>query len=275
MRRAAASLALLGAALAACGTAPAAAPEGLRVAVEQSRDNENRGLLQLVVTNDGSTPVVVRRAALRSPGYRAAPGGVFDDVVRPGGRTAFPVPLGEADCRRTTSGSAAVVGLREGGTVREVLLPVPADDPVLPRLHGRACALEEVAAAVDLALTTSAPDGGVVRGELVLRRRSGTAEVRLTDVQSSILFLLQPAGGLPLALPPGRRRAALPVVLRAVRCDPHALLESKRSYTFPVFVALDGGEPLQVPVTADGAGRARLDEVLRDRCAEEGVDLGG
>jgi hypothetical protein len=59
-----------------------------------------------------------------------------------------------------------------------------------------------------------------------------------------------------------------------VRCDPHALLESKRSRTFPVFVAVGDAESLHVPVTADEGGIALLEGVLRDHCAAEGVDLG-
>jgi predicted small lipoprotein YifL len=276
VRRAALAAVLL-AALTACGTGPAQAPPGLRVTVEQSRDNENRGLVQVVVTNDGSAPVVVRRVQLRSAAYRPVPAAVFEEQVRPGSRTAFPVPLGEPDCAADgTDGSTAVVGLRDGGSVREVLLPVPDDDPVLPRLHARACAVERVGRAADVTFSTGwVLDGDVVSGQLVVERRDGAAEVRVTDLQSSILFLLQPTAGLPLVLGPQDRRAALPVEVRAVRCDPHALIESKRSYTFPVFVALGDDEPLQLPVTADEAGIALMDAVLRERCAAEGVDLGG
>jgi hypothetical protein len=272
-----ACLAVLLALVPACGTGPAAPPPGLRLSVEQSRDNENRGLVQLVVANDGTEPVTVRRVQLRSPGYRPVPAAVFDDVVRPGSRTAFPVPLGEPDCRVDgTDGSAAVLGLRDGGSVQEVRLPVPEDDPALPRLHARACAVERVGRAADVAFSTGwVRDGDVVTGELVLQRRGAGSTVRVTDLQSSILFLLQPTGPLPLELVPGEDRARLPVAVRAVRCDPHALIESKRSYTFPVFVQLGEEEPLQLPVTADDAGRALMDSVLRDRCAAEGVDLGG
>jgi hypothetical protein len=248
-----------------------AAPAGLRVTVEQSRDNENRGLLQLVVHNDGAEPVQVRRAQLRSPAYRAVPGAVFDEQVRPGTRTAFPVRFGDAVCDvEGAAGSVVVLGLREGGSVREARLPVPDGDPVLPRLHARACALERLERSAELEFSTGwVRDGDVVTGELVLRRRQGApaADVlRVTAVQSSILFLLQPLGTLPVELAAADRRASLPVRVTAVRCDPHARIESKRSYTFPVFVAVGDAEPLQVQVTADDGGSALMDSVLRDRC---------
>jgi hypothetical protein len=265
--------------LAGCGSLDGSepAPAGLRATVEQSRDNENRGLFQLVLHNDGEVPVAVRRVQLRSPGYRVVAGTVFDDVVRPGRRIAFPVEHGAPVCAvEGPAGSVVVAGLRsDGGSTREVRLPVPDDDPVLPRLHARDCALERLGSEVDLALDPGwVRTGDVVTGSLSLTRRGGSAPVRVTDVQSSILFLLRPTGPLPLELPADGRRATLPVEVRAVRCDPHALIESKRSYTFPVFVAVGAAEPLQVPVTADDGGVALIESLLVDHCAARGVDLG-
>ena len=269
--------ALLTGLLAGCGAGSATSPDGLRATVEQSRDNENRGLVQLVVHNDGAQPVAVRRVHLRSPAYDQVPPGVFADELGPGERTSFPVPLGAARCDGDgTAGSTVVVGLLDGGTVQEVALAVPQDDPVLPRLHERSCALERLRDAVDVRFGDQrSREGTSVRGDLVLERRAGSAPVSLTDVQSSIVLLLEPTAPLPLALPAGADGAGVPVEVRPVRCDPHALLESKRTFSFPVFVALAGAEPLQVPVTLpEGPGRELVDAALRDHCAAQGVDLG-
>ena len=259
-------------ALAACGVSePAAPPPGLAATVEQSRDNENRGLLQLVVRNDGDEPVRVRRVELRSDGWERVPPSTYDQEVGPGTRTAFPAGYGAVDCGARAAGSEVLVGLQDGGRVREVRLPVPASDPVLPRLHERACALEAVRAAVDVEITGDwRRSGDEVTGELRLTRRAGDEPVRVTDVQSSIILLLQ-APGLPLALEGDASATA--VVVRAVRCDPHALIESKRTFTFPVFVALGDDAPLQLSVTADAAGQAVMQEALRERCAAQGIDL--
>ncbi len=64
--------------------------------------------------------------------------------------------------------------------------------------------------------------------------------------------------------------ATAPVRVRATRCDPHALTESKRSFTFPVFVALDGGEPARVEVTVTGADRDVLQALLDRTCGPAG-----
>jgi hypothetical protein len=125
------------------------------VTVEQSRDNENRGLLQLVLHNDSDGPVHVRRLQLRSPGYRTVPGAVFDDAVRPGARTAFPVEPDDAVCRvAAPTGTAVVAGLLDCGSVREVRLPLPDTDPVLPRLNARPCAVERLERGVELGFST-------------------------------------------------------------------------------------------------------------------------
>jgi hypothetical protein len=56
------------------------------------------------------------------------------------------------------------------------------------------------------------------------------------------------------------------VVVRASRCDPHALTESKTSFVLPVFVALDGAEPVQVPLVVTGPARAALQDLLTRTC---------
>lgn len=252
------------------GDAP---PPGLRAALEQSRDNENRGLVQVVVTNDGDAPVRVRGVRLDSPGYEPVAVAPFDQEVRPGSRTAFPVDDGEAVCDGGTSGSGAVLALAEAEGTRQVRLAVPDDDPVLRRLHARACALQRIGDTVDIALTGARRAGPeTVTLDLVVTRRAGRQAVRVTDLQSSII-LTGRAPALPLVLAGSAARAATPVEVRAVRCEAHALIESKRTYTFPVFVGLGDAEPLQVPMTADAEAQAVLFEALRERCAANGITL--
>ena len=49
-------------------------------------------------------------------------------------------------------------------------------------------------------------------------------------------------------------------------CVLSKLIESKTSFTFPVFTALDGGEPVAVQVTADEQGKAALQDLLDRTC---------
>jgi hypothetical protein len=46
------------------------------------------------------------------------------------------------------------------------------------------------------------------------------------------------------------------------RCDPHALIESKRTFQFPVEVRLDGGQPARVVLEAEGPTRDRFQDLI-------------
>lgn len=261
---AAAGLLLL--ALAGCGPfAQGAATPDLQVRLEQSRDNENRHLLQVVLTNDGAAPVEVVRLQLRAPGWVEVAPTVRSDVVRPGRRIAFPVEYGAAVCERDGA-ARVVVGHRTGGGLQELDLLVPADDPLLPRLHRHECAVRALGEAVEIAFDQSwRREGDVVTGRLVVRRRDGATPVTLASVEGTVVFTLRTGAPLPLTLTSGRTE--VPVTVTASRCDVHALIESKRSYDFPYVATLGGGEPLTVTVRPDGRGVALLERLLADVCA--------
>ena len=63
----------------------------------------------------------------------------------------------------------------------------------------------------------------------------------------------------------GRRRHADgggPIAITAARCDPHALIEYKRTFIFTAYVAVDDGEPARVDFRPRAAPAA-LEELLR------------
>ena len=253
--------------LAAC--ASPAPPDGLRVALEQSRDNENRRLLQVVLTNEGSAPVEVVRLQLRAPGFTDVAPTVREDVVRPGRRTAFPIAYGRVDCDRDGP-ARVVVGHRTADGLQEAVLDVPAGQSVLPRLHARDCALERLHDAVDVAFAADwVREGDAGVGRLVLTRRAGTAPVRLTGLEGSVLLTLRPTGPLPVLT--AERQVEVPVRVTASRCDPHALTESKRTYDFPAYVVLGDSEPLYLTVRPGEPGRRLLEQVLLDTCLRQAL----
>ena len=93
--------------LVGCAAPATPADPDLTVVLEQSRDNENRHLLQIALSNDGAEPVEVVRLQLRSPAFTGVAPTVREDVLAPGQRLAFPITYGAADCRG--SGPATVV----------------------------------------------------------------------------------------------------------------------------------------------------------------------
>lgn len=256
---------LLAGLLAGCASAPP--PDRLTVSLGQSRDNENRHLLQVVLANDADAPLDVVRLQLRSPGYSEVAPTVRSDAVRPGRQIAFPVEYGRADCRRGGPGpTSVVVGRRTADGLVDVRLPVPDDDPLLPRLHRRECDLARLAEAVQVAFTPGWQRvGDTAVGELVLRRDPGAAPVELQTLEGTVVFTLRTPTPLPQALE--ATRTVLPVVVTVSRCDFHALIESKRSFDFPWVSSLDGAEPLTSTVRPEPADQALLQQLLGDVCA--------
>lgn len=252
----------------------AATPQpSLSVVLEQSRDNENRHLLQVVLTDEGPEPVDVVRLQLRSPAFSGVAPTVREDVLAPGRRLAFPIGYGVADCRGRGP-ATVVVGYRAGGSLREVAVPVPADDPLLARLQDRECRLGELSRAASLSFAPGwSRRGAVASGELVVARRSGAVPVTVTAVDGSVLFTLRAAAALPVALGPGGQ-VRLPVTAQPTRCDPHALAESKRTYDFTLAVALGTQRPVSVTVRPEPADVALLTRLLLDTCRQSGGPTG-
>ena len=98
-------------------------------------------------------------------------------------------------------------------------------------------------------------------------QRTGPGALAVTELLGSILFSVAGTPPAPLLqLPAGAATASAPVVLLASRCDQHALIESKTSFTFPLFASVDGGEPARLSTTASGAARDALQSLLDDTC---------
>lgn len=246
---------------AGCG-GPAAPP--LSVALDQSRDLENRHRLGVLLTNAGAEPVEVVRLQLRSPAWSQVAPTVREESLPPGRRLAFPVAYGAADCA-VTGPASVVVGYRADGVLREAEVPVPEQDPLLPRLHERECALQDLERAADVGFSPGwQRRGDVALGELVVTRRRGSEPVAVSAVDGSVIFTLRATGPLPAAL--AQDSVRVPVEASPTRCDPHALAESKRTYDFSLAVSLGGGPPLTVTARPEPGDLPLLEQLVRDVC---------
>lgn len=84
----------------------------------------------------------------------------------------------------------------------------------------------------------------------------GPETVTLTGLSGTVLFTVETlsttgtaTGHGLLTLPAGSDEAAVDVLVSVARCDPHALIESKTSFTFVVHAAVGDREPALVAVT--------------------------
>lgn len=283
------ALALLGALVVvgtpACGASPEA-PEpvpaaelGLDGQLLQYRRDAARRVLQLQVRADGPG-LVVEAVELRAAGF--APAGRTSAVAAlgPGSPVDLPLPHGEARCEQDPAApSSALLHVRlDGGPVRAVLLPLPEAAGLLGRLHRPECVERELRRSVDVALVggwvPDGPDGGARHTTLRLRRTTPDGpRVVVPELQSGILFTVRTSAGPGAPVPspvlvfePGAPSAQVPLVVRATRCDPHALAESKRTTQFRVPVEVDGTPAVQLVLQPDEAGRDLLVQYATDAC---------
>ena len=269
------SAALASAALvlsAGCASPAGPAEPQLEVAAEYGRHAAVQGKVDLYVANRGSEPVEVASYQVAHPMFERLPAVPRTSLLPPDGRQRIvPIAFGEPLCDVTTAAGAEVVlAVRDGERVRDVRVPLGDREPGLLRAHRLACAAQAVASVADFALRTDGlraqtSEGTVLRMSLQLSRR-GPRRVEVTELSGNILFTVTAPA---VVLPADQDEVTVELLVRASRCDRHALTESKTSFTFPLFARIDGGEPARLTVTATGPARAALQALLDDTCEVE------
>lgn len=254
--------------------APAAAeqPQLTAVAV-YGRHAAVRGRVDVRIANHASGPVEIARYRIEHPLFEPVPVLERTSTLPADGRARIvPVPFGQPRCDADSGeGAQVVVGLQTDDGVRDVAVPLADGEPGLVRAHRLACAAEAVTEAVGLDLAAGKLGADLIlRTALVLQRR-GPGDIAVTELGGNILFTVDAPAAAPLvALPDGSPSAQVEVQVRATRCDPHALTESKRSLVFPAFAAVDGGEPALVQLAVTPPAQAALQELLDRTCGPLG-----
>jgi hypothetical protein len=143
----------------------------------------------------------------------------------------------------------------------------------LERVREKDCTQQAVRRAVRLSLEDwrleQDADGHVVRARLRLRRGQTTEAVSVDGFGGNVLYTIRarPPAAVPLVtLAPGQAETVLPLEVRATRCDPHALAESKQSYVVRLHLVV-GASPAQLTtVRADEDDTRLLDELTARTC---------
>lgn len=258
----------------AAGSTEPPSDSPLSAEVVQSRQDQVAEIVRVSLRNDGPDPVSVRRVELVAPPLDPSAVDRTDgDALGPGRRVDVRVQYGEPDC---AGEPAAVVDPHVRlvtGDSQDAEITVPVTGDVLDRLVTRLCGERRVAAVAELAFgDTWTRDGADLVGTLELDRRPGATErpeIVLVDTAPTVIFGLEPLDAGPPAvatLPSMVQSAAVAVRVGSPRCDPHALLESKKTYVFAAWVSLDGGEPIWLPVEARGSARDAMGALLADVC---------
>ena len=71
---------------------------------------------------------------------------------------------------------------------------------------------------------------------------------------------------LPAELTPGQSVLTVPIEIAPATCASHVIAETKKPFTFPLWLSLDGAEPLYSEIPTSDAQRAPLYGVLVAVC---------
>jgi hypothetical protein len=259
---------------------PAALPDGVRIAIYQSRSDVAPRRLEISVTNDGERPLDVTAVRFAAPQF-AGPAVWPKDgtTVHPGTAVDLPVSLPPADCSRK---GASTVTLRfRGVDGREREATVRPDDRFdrLPALRAEDCLAEAVAALATIGVSGPlrvADVGGVrtVTLDVVVEPTGGGGSLTLDSVAGTTLLApAAPDTGARLEQTVLATRVdadagprIIPLTFVPNRCDAHAIAEDKRGTILPLGVTIGTGARGIVPVAADPETRSALQAFVAEAC---------
>ena len=234
----------------------------LTATLQRSTLFETHRSLRMTVTKGGSQELEIAEVQLSSPLFEAVPPQVRDVPVAASDRVAIPLPFGSAQCDDVADDPPDLIARLAGEDVRVALEEIPSG--VLAELHDEECAATAVLASVDLHLgdTWQRTEARTIEGEIELAQRSSGVTATLDEVRGNVIFAVEAARSA-VDVADDTPSATGPIAITAARCDPHALIEYKRTFIFTVYVELDGGEPTRVDIEAEGGARRALEELLR------------
>jgi hypothetical protein len=251
---------------------------GLQVGIGYPRVLQVDGTrLTVKFVNDSSVPLHVERLALRSPAFDELDAEDKDTTVRPGRRVDIQIGFGDVRCDRDTAESAVEAHLVHGATEWDGLLVV--DDTRLRQIWADRCGALAIAEAVDLRFSAQFErlDDRVLAA-LTVELADGAGDTRIEAMRGSVLLTIttDPDAGPPLAtLSDGQPAATIPIEITVSRCEPHAVIESKKSFDFAVWVTTGEYEAEHVLVRPTGALRDELEAMINDCIERTSAAAGG
>ena len=248
-------------------TTAAADTSDVQATLQRSRLFETQRGVRVNLSNEGDRDVRVEAVRLQSPWFEPVPSDPRDPVLRADdGPVAMPLSFGEARCEGDTDDPTLVILTVDGEEVTLTAEESPPD--LLAGLRDAECDVASVREQVDLRLgdrwERTAPR--TVVGAITVSQLEAGAAVTVLGVEGNVIFdldLVAAGPPDPLAeIDDDQTAATIEIALTAARCDPHALIEYKRTFIFVALVDTGDGEPVRVDVTAEGAAQRALQASL-------------
>lgn len=253
------------------GEDPAVAA-GVTATIEQTTAFQPRGLLEVRLHNASDQPLSITRLRLLDHRFDAVARTARDvDVAAGPRRVMIPLPYGRARCEPVPAATTSniEVGVEQHGDA-PVLVPVDAEgEEFLRSLHDRECGQQRIRDAVSIGFSGPYEKvaAATVQATLRVERRNGSDDIEVTTMRGTVVFTVVLPDSVPLLEIAGDETAgSTPVEISAARCDAHALIESKKSYRFPLWVSVDHDEARYIEVEPTGEARQVLEAALQEGC---------
>lgn len=245
------------------------ADPALAAFVEFPRYLQLKRTVEVAVTNTGDEPVRVRSVDLDSSALTDTAAIAVDSTIGPGRRRDLQVPLGDPVCDAvdTRTPTADVHLVVDGAPVDLVVDPAP-----LLTIVDDECGRARVFESADIGFGGHwSVDDGVLTVPIDVRML-GNDPVTLEQVAGSVIFVVEAADPVPgtidrveVTVDAESPAADVPVRVRAERCEPHAVAESKKTFVFPIWVAVADDDMRYVTIEPDPPLREAL-QTLIDEC---------
>jgi hypothetical protein len=241
-----------------------------QVTFEQDRPDADTPNADVKLRNNTPRPVVVRGIRISWPGYDASGWQPADMPFEPGHVHRIDIRLVGPACDEGRDERPEVELLfRDHSTTS-----VPLDDPgvhVLRNIWGWQCERRRLFGALDIALTgwRRVRHNGepALRGFIGVRRRDADGDVTLQETRGSVLLEFERVGSDVVLMEPEDDAGRLPFLVASTgRCDPHSLGQSSQTYTFRIWLSLDGGPPRALVIRPRPDVRRRMDRLIYQTC---------
>ena len=248
-------------------------PDGVTVGVEFPRYLMVQRRLEAIIDNQSDTDIIVVDVALRSPLFEPVEPDVHDYSVAAGRRQDLRMNVGASICPPADDPSMIEMTVEVDGERRHGLVEI--DISPIAKINTRECGERFV---FEHATVEWGPeftvDDGILTTTVTLTRRQGDEAISVTAVRGTVLYLVLPATetseGVPLGtMAAGESSATAPVVMRVGRCEPHAVADVKKPYSFGVWVTVGDSDPYPIELLPGEEIKAALADLLQECIAAD------
>lgn len=240
-------------------------PAGVEVFVEFPRYLHLQRRLEVAFDNQSDQEILVEAVGVRSPLFEPVALEEPSSDVEVGRRRDLQVGLGVAVCPPPDGPTQVEVVAQIGAVRRHGVVEVPVEP--LARISATECGRKLVLEHVEVGYADEhTVRDGVLETGLTLRRLQGDEPIAVTNVRGSVLIeLAAQTASTPVAvMAPDADTLDVPVRLRVIRCDPHAVIESKKTFQLATWIAVGDREAQHLVVSPEGELRAALQTLIDD-----------